>query len=188
MIFIFFFFFFLMIRRPPRSTLFPYTTLFRSLDTPTGADLEALGGAALGLHLGHCITPVLAWRRVAPTERFPTSAPLLLKPAVALGRNFRFRFSLGFLLGFLFHRLLDFLFALFRGQHHDQLPPFHLRILFHNRMRLEILLHPFYHPHANFLMRHLPAAVAQSDLGLVAFIEELDQVAQLDLVVTFVGS
>src|SRR6267378_7040842 len=28
--FMFFFFFFLMIRRPPRSTLFPYTTLFRS--------------------------------------------------------------------------------------------------------------------------------------------------------------
>src|SRR2546427_6202314 len=24
-----------MIRRPPRSTLFPYTTLFRSLDVPT---------------------------------------------------------------------------------------------------------------------------------------------------------
>src|SRR2546430_9307345 len=31
------FFFFLMIRRPPRSTLFPYTTLFRSLVT---AELE----------------------------------------------------------------------------------------------------------------------------------------------------
>src|SRR2546430_4918518 len=29
-----FFFFFLMIRRPPRSTLFPYTTLFRSLSDP----------------------------------------------------------------------------------------------------------------------------------------------------------
>src|SRR5256885_6896014 len=28
-----FVFFFLMIRRPPRSTLFPYTTLFRSTDT-----------------------------------------------------------------------------------------------------------------------------------------------------------
>src|SRR2546430_12614826 len=27
------FFFFLMIRRPPRSTLFPYTTLFRSTDS-----------------------------------------------------------------------------------------------------------------------------------------------------------
>src|SRR4028118_2433314 len=30
LLFLFFFFFFLMIRRPPRSTLFPYTTLFRS--------------------------------------------------------------------------------------------------------------------------------------------------------------
>src|SRR2546430_6434933 len=29
----YFFFFFLMIRRPPRSTLFPYTTLFRSNET-----------------------------------------------------------------------------------------------------------------------------------------------------------
>src|SRR5690242_20861689 len=28
--YVFLFFFFLMIRRPPRSTLFPYTTLFRS--------------------------------------------------------------------------------------------------------------------------------------------------------------
>src|SRR5215216_6837827 len=28
------FFFFLMIRRPPRSTLFPYTTLFRSATSP----------------------------------------------------------------------------------------------------------------------------------------------------------
>src|SRR2546430_11174170 len=31
-LFYFLFFFFLMIRRPPRSTLFPYTTLFRSPD------------------------------------------------------------------------------------------------------------------------------------------------------------
>src|SRR6266478_7676064 len=30
----FFFFFFLMIRRPPRSTLFPYTSLFRSRPWP----------------------------------------------------------------------------------------------------------------------------------------------------------
>src|SRR6266853_5864858 len=33
MSFFIFFFFFLMIRRPPRSTLFPYTTLFRSQQT-----------------------------------------------------------------------------------------------------------------------------------------------------------
>src|SRR2546430_15544975 len=31
-LYLYFFFFFLMIRRPPRSTLFPYTTLFRSLE------------------------------------------------------------------------------------------------------------------------------------------------------------
>src|SRR2546423_3467703 len=35
----FFFFFFLMIRRPPRSTLFPYTTLFRSIREPSGIAL-----------------------------------------------------------------------------------------------------------------------------------------------------
>src|SRR3712207_8925884 len=29
-------FFFLMIRRPPRSTLFPYTTLFRSIEVEAG--------------------------------------------------------------------------------------------------------------------------------------------------------
>src|SRR5215217_1896058 len=34
--FFLFFFFFLMIRRPPRSTLFPYTTLFRSIRTLIG--------------------------------------------------------------------------------------------------------------------------------------------------------
>src|ERR1035437_10808903 len=33
------FFFFLMIRRPPRSTLFPYTTLFRSIDINSAAGL-----------------------------------------------------------------------------------------------------------------------------------------------------
>src|SRR5260370_30599881 len=32
-------FFFLMIRRPPRSTLFPYTTLFRSVDEDGQPDL-----------------------------------------------------------------------------------------------------------------------------------------------------
>src|SRR6266853_4915014 len=38
----FFFFFFLMIRRPPRSTLFPYTTLFRSRLSPGGRS-QAIG-------------------------------------------------------------------------------------------------------------------------------------------------
>src|SRR5260370_39380089 len=34
-------FFFLMIRRPPRSTLFPYTTLFRSNFTISSSDVPA---------------------------------------------------------------------------------------------------------------------------------------------------
>src|SRR5260221_14476930 len=43
-----FFFFFLMIRRPPRSTLFPYTTLFRSVlrlqrEEAAGADQALFG-------------------------------------------------------------------------------------------------------------------------------------------------
>src|SRR2546422_3227752 len=45
------FFFFLMIRRPPRSTLFPYTTLFRSGEPglrPFAAALEEEGFDDLG--------------------------------------------------------------------------------------------------------------------------------------------
>src|SRR5215475_54267 len=53
------FFFFLMIRRPPRSTLFPYTTLFRSAlgggrlavlaGSVTALIIASLAGSALGL-------------------------------------------------------------------------------------------------------------------------------------------
>src|SRR5438034_11658531 len=37
---------FLMIRRPPRSPLFPYTTLFRSLHAAPGGEVPVLSGAA----------------------------------------------------------------------------------------------------------------------------------------------
>src|SRR2546429_4436290 len=46
-----FFFFFLMIRRPPRSTLFPYTTLFRSLADDARFLKEPLAGFAGGQFL-----------------------------------------------------------------------------------------------------------------------------------------
>src|SRR3989449_11390517 len=70
-------FFFLMIRRPPRSTLFPYTTLFRSVDGRARGGVGALvdsvgnavavgvGGAALGVYMraggrvGALIEPVV---------------------------------------------------------------------------------------------------------------------------------
>src|SRR5712664_4633731 len=42
-----FIFFFLMIRRPPRSTLFPYTTLFRS-PAQCPADSRTPGGSVTG--------------------------------------------------------------------------------------------------------------------------------------------
>src|SRR5256886_2954356 len=52
------FFFFLMIRRPPRSTLFPYTTLFRSYGFGTAA-LVAIGcDMARQCHLNTCPTGV----------------------------------------------------------------------------------------------------------------------------------
>src|SRR5256885_12002079 len=42
----FLFFFFLMIRRPPRSTLFPYTTLFRSPPPALPARCRSAGAGA----------------------------------------------------------------------------------------------------------------------------------------------
>src|SRR3712207_8767902 len=58
------YFFFLMIRRPPRSTLFPYTTLFRSLEN----ELERAGDP---------MTPRLAcrdWLVRLPVRRPPDRA------------------------------------------------------------------------------------------------------------------
>src|SRR5256885_17025547 len=54
---IYFYFFFLMIRRPPRSTLFPYTTLFRSL----------LGHAGVKHHLKQQVTELIAQRLALAT-------------------------------------------------------------------------------------------------------------------------
>src|SRR2546425_7251483 len=60
-------FFFLMIRRPPRSTLFPYTTLFRSLQMPVMDGLTLLGHllergvrTPVAVMTGQRITPELA--------------------------------------------------------------------------------------------------------------------------------
>src|SRR3989442_4718132 len=72
------FFFFLMIRRPPRSTLFPYTTLFRSV----ADEIErALGGLDFDevkktywnqnefIHLERWLPAAIVERMVAEVER-----------------------------------------------------------------------------------------------------------------------
>src|SRR5437773_12202610 len=55
-------FFFLMIRRPPRSTLFPYTTLFRSLVTTTSS--------AWPMYRRPC-----SMTTIVPSSRYPTPWP-----------------------------------------------------------------------------------------------------------------
>src|SRR2546429_3672343 len=53
-------FFFLMIRRPPRSTLFPYTTLFRS----TAVFLSCWRASDKDLHANVVVAPAAAFIKV----------------------------------------------------------------------------------------------------------------------------
>src|SRR3712207_8506072 len=62
--------FFLMIRRPPRSTLFPYTTLFRSQQDPANGQ-EALREVALDVAEGADIVmvkPAMSYLDVVRSE------------------------------------------------------------------------------------------------------------------------
>src|SRR3712207_7912922 len=66
------FFFFLMIRRPPRSTLFPYTTLFRSA---TGADRRHPERALLGARRDPAQRPRGVAGRPGLAQRHPRRRP-----------------------------------------------------------------------------------------------------------------
>src|SRR2546430_9977017 len=92
----FLFFFFLMIRRPPRSTLFPYTTLFRSEDdarTPHEArPLEAaqdpqLVGALGGSVLVERVVPAVRERADLVAERAQLVGEVLAHEARPLERK-----------------------------------------------------------------------------------------------------
>src|SRR5256885_9349130 len=56
-----FFFFFLMIRRPPRSTLFPYTTLFRSVLLPRNWAHSRLLHRLLAFSMNRFVSPEANW-------------------------------------------------------------------------------------------------------------------------------
>src|SRR3712207_5819317 len=77
------FFFFLMIRRPPRSTLFPYTTLFRSRDrVALGIGDGDHGVVERGVHVRHAGNDVLAFAAADAGSFFshskdPSSAPVV---------------------------------------------------------------------------------------------------------------
>src|SRR3712207_3503205 len=81
-------YFFLMIRRPPRSTLFPYTTLFRSTRTSVAGRPTVVGqlagaapGRTPGAH-GGAAAPAPAYR--PPMTADPASAERLLAGRYAL--------------------------------------------------------------------------------------------------------
>src|SRR2546430_3173819 len=63
-----------MIRRPPRSTLFPYTTLFRSLDNPQSADLRTCLGMAYAVNndVYKSMDALEAATSIDPTDRKST--------------------------------------------------------------------------------------------------------------------
>ena len=65
-------FFFLMIRRPPRSTLFPYTTLFRSRPSPCRQILPVVSHSEMAL--AHSLQPMAGTKPTPTTNRYRQEA------------------------------------------------------------------------------------------------------------------
>src|SRR3989442_5633941 len=105
------FFFFLMIRRPPRSTLFPYTTLFRSIprteirevrtlpnqtrDMWIGAGIGAAGGARSEEHTSELQSrPHLVCRLLLENKKTiqPSVGLAVRTPAAVYGARRRYIF------------------------------------------------------------------------------------------------
>src|SRR5258708_31359767 len=77
---------------------------------------------------------------------------------------------------------------LFRRHHHDHLAAFHARELLDLGDRVEIVLDPHQHVHAEILVRQLAAAEAHGDLHLIAFADETDHAAHLDVVIVLIDA
>src|ERR1019366_438316 len=72
------------------------------------------------------------------------------------------------------------------GQHHHHLPAFHLGKLLDNAMLCQVRSYALDQAHADFLVSHFTTTKTQCDFGFVAIIQKLDQVAQLDVVISFI--
>src|SRR3712207_9502723 len=85
-LFYFCFFFFLMIRRPPRSTLFPYTTLFRSVGTRSAA--LALKGPSCSVHAPPAPRPPGACRSEEHTSELQSRQYLVCRLLLEKKKNY----------------------------------------------------------------------------------------------------
>src|SRR5439155_24794503 len=91
----FFFFFFLMIRRPPRSTLFPYTTLFRSLAISGEATAPCGVSSFVSDHWPSSDTPAFSHFRIRRSILRSATRCSTVHPAVQIDKPI---FQFGFIL------------------------------------------------------------------------------------------
>src|SRR5256885_11936069 len=80
-------FFFLMIRRPPRSTLFPYTTLFRSVAEFLRANVANQGRGAVGVSVNVTIEAYDAAMRLLAATVFGLVELLLDRKSTRLNSS-----------------------------------------------------------------------------------------------------
>src|SRR2546430_15370275 len=77
-----------MIRRPPRSTLFPYTTLFRSLRNNSPLTLNGI--VVAGLNERFCCGPIVGGGVCPNAHRVPPSIPATQSPSPSIAQAYRF--------------------------------------------------------------------------------------------------
>src|SRR5438309_9279583 len=95
--FVVFVFFFLMVRRPPRSTLFPYTTLFRSVQADgkilAGGGFDGIGGQPRNFIARLDATTGLADKIDRKSTRLNSSHSSISYAVFCLKKKTPFRFS-----------------------------------------------------------------------------------------------
>src|SRR3954469_13485158 len=141
------------------------TTMGLGSFEPFGSLAKTLRRCPVGLQLGHNNSELVG----ALSLRLARGAPQYL------GAGQRPKPLLTFCVGPSPTNNYSSLFLL-RPEHHHHLPPFHQRVLLDLRIRRQICRYPLQELAADFLMCHFTAAEPHGYLGLVAFLQEADQV------------